>query len=152
MIQQTQLQHRFVKHIPEQLELGVLYVSLDYGSAAHSCCCGCGEEVVTPITPTDWKLTYDGESISLWPSIGNWNLRCRSHYIIERGRVLGARPWTDEQIVAERRRDKAAKADYYTIPQPKAGDQSHPAPVASEQRHSGRWARFKGWICSVWVR
>jgi hypothetical protein len=28
-----------------------------FRTAAHCCCCGCGEEVVTPFTPTDWSMT-----------------------------------------------------------------------------------------------
>ena len=44
-------------------------------TSAHSCCCGCGEEVVAPLTPTDWKMTFDGETTSLRPSIGNWTLK-----------------------------------------------------------------------------
>src|SRR3954447_18777298 len=118
MIRWHSLEHRFVKHIPEQLEPGVLYISMEYGSAAHSCCCGCGEEVVTPFTPTDWKMTFDGETVSLWPSVGNWNQRCRSHYVIERGQVLGAGHWTDAQVAAERLRDKAAKALHYELSPP----------------------------------
>ena len=107
------LEHRFCTHIPESLEPGVLYVSMEYATAAHSCCCGCGEEVVTPFTPTDWKMTFDGRAISLWPSVGNWTLPCRSHYVVREGVVTQARPWTDEEIAAERRRDRAAKARYY---------------------------------------
>lgn len=107
------LEHRFVEHIPEHLEPGVLYVSMEYATAAHSCCCGCGEEVVTPFTPTDWKMTFDGETVSLRPSIGNWMLKCRSHYVIDRARVIEAAPWSNEQVEAERRRDHAAKARFY---------------------------------------
>jgi Family of unknown function (DUF6527) len=33
------------------------------------CCCGCGEKVVTPLRPTDWKLIFDGKTISLDPSL-----------------------------------------------------------------------------------
>ena len=66
----TRLEHRFVEHIPEHLEPGVLYVSMKYATAAHSCCCGCGEEVVTPFTPTDWQMIFDGETVSLRPSVG----------------------------------------------------------------------------------
>ncbi len=113
MIQHAKLEHRFVQHIPERLEQGVLYISVEYATAVHSCCCGCGEEVVTPLTPTDWKMTFDGESISLWPSVGNWHIECRSHYIIDRGHVIGANPWTEEQIANEYRRDKSAKARFY---------------------------------------
>ena len=56
MMRHSHLEHRFVKHIPDGLEHGVLYVSMEYGTAAHRCCCGCGEEVVTPFTPTDWTI------------------------------------------------------------------------------------------------
>lgn len=109
------LQHRFVEHFPERLEPGILYVCLEYGSVAHSCCCGCGEEVVTPLTPTDWKITFDGETISLSPSVGSWTLRCRSHYVIRRGQVIEAGPWSDRQIAAERDRDRRAKVSHYGL-------------------------------------
>lgn len=108
------LQHSFVEHFPDQLDAGIVYISLDFGSVAHSCCCGCGEEVVTPLTPTDWRISYDGETVSLHPSVGNWTLACRSHYVIDRGRVIAALPWSKLQIEAERRRDRRAKHLYYT--------------------------------------
>jgi hypothetical protein len=107
------LENRFVEHIPGHLEAGILYVSMEYATSAHSCCCGCGEEVIVPFTPTDWKMTFDGESVSLRPSIGNWTLKCRSHYIIDGGKVIEMGSWSGEQIEAERRRDSAAKARFY---------------------------------------
>jgi hypothetical protein len=107
------LNHLFVQHIPRTLEPGVLYISIEYATAAHVCCCGCGEEVVTPFTPTDWSLTFDGETISLWPSIGNWNFVCRSHYVIECSQVIEARPWSTKRIITARFEDKAAKASYF---------------------------------------
>lgn len=113
MMRHSHLEHRFVQHIPDGLEPGVLYISMEYGTAAHQCCCGCGEEVVTPFTPTDWKMTFEGETVSLSPSIGNWTLDCRSHYVIKRGRAIEAEPWTDVQVEAERHRDRAAKARFY---------------------------------------
>ena len=58
-------------------------------------------------------MTFDGETISLRPSIGNWTLKCRSHYVIDCGKVIEAGPWSDEQVEAERRRDRAAKARFY---------------------------------------
>ncbi len=73
---------------------------------------------VTPFTPTDWKMMFDGETVSLNPSIGNWTLACRSHYVIKRGRVIEAGPWTDKQIEAECHRDRAAKMKYYRTPDP----------------------------------
>ena len=113
MIRHKRLEHRFVEHIPERLEPGILYVSMEFATSAHSCFCGCGEEVVAPFTPTDWKMTFDGDTISLRPSIGNWTLKCRSHYVIDRGNVIDAGPWSDEQVEAERRRDRTAKARFY---------------------------------------
>jgi hypothetical protein len=113
MLHHTRLEHRFVQYIPEQLEPGVIYISMEYATAAHSCCCGCGEQVITPFTPTDWRLTFDGETISLWPSIGNWNFRCRTHYIIRNSRVLGAEPWEDLQVEHGRRRDKKRQQKHF---------------------------------------
>jgi hypothetical protein len=53
-------------------------------------------------------MTFDGETISLRPSIGNWTLKCRSHHVIDCGKVIEAGSWSDEQVEAERRRDRAA--------------------------------------------
>lgn len=142
MIRHQRLEHRFVEHIPERLEAGVLYVSMEYATSAHSCCCGCGEEVIVPFTPTDWKMTFDGETISLRPSIGNWTLKCRSHYVIDRSKVIEAGPWSEEQVEAERRRDRAAKARFYGQP-PKFEPPAHPAP-AKPQR--SLWQRIWAFI------
>ena len=51
------INHKFVEFIPEEIEDGYLYISVIYKSAVHNCICGCGNRVVTPITPTDWRLT-----------------------------------------------------------------------------------------------
>lgn len=107
------LEHRFVRTMPRDIEPGVLYVSMDYATAVHSCCCGCGERIVTPFTPTDWKMTFDGETISLHPSVGNWQLRCRSHYVVQEGRVLEAGNWTAAEVAGGLRREQAAKRRYY---------------------------------------
>jgi hypothetical protein len=131
------LEHRFVERFPDVLEPGVLYVSLEYGSAAHSCCCGCGEEVVTPLTPTDWNITYDGEAITLHPSVGNWTLNCRSHYVIRRGKVIEAPSWTDAAIAAQRRRDRQAKALYFNQETPDSTVASVPNPQIQAEA-SGR--------------
>lgn len=109
MTRQETLRHEFVEYIPEELEQGVLYVSITYATAAHKCACGCGREVITPFTPTDWEMTFDGETISLAPSIGNWNFECQSHYWIRRGRVRWARRWTREEIDRGRALDRETK-------------------------------------------
>lgn len=107
------LRHEFVEFIPENIERGTLYVSMHYATAVHSCCCGCGREVVTPFSPTDWRLTFDGESVSLSPSIGNWSFECQSHYWIERGRIRWSNQWSRDEIEVGRRQDRAAKARHY---------------------------------------
>ncbi|WP_230483852.1 DUF6527 family protein [Sphingomonas sp. Leaf21] len=142
------LEHRFVETFPETLERGVLYVSLEFGSAAHSCCCGCGEEVVTPLTPTDWNITYDGETITLHPSVGSWTLPCRSHYVIRRNRVIEAPPWSDAEVAAERRRDRRAKAAHYGLDTASDVAVSATDVEASQTlpAASGRKNRFLGWL------
>jgi len=47
------LKHEFVEFIPEDLEQGTLYISIRYKTGTHLCCCGCGNIVVTPFSPTD---------------------------------------------------------------------------------------------------
>jgi hypothetical protein len=95
------LEHCFVRHVPRELDPGVLYISMDYATAVHSCCCGCGcgGRVVTPLTPTDWRMTFDGESISLRLSVGNWNQKCRSQYVIQRNRVLEDGAWSASKLM-----------------------------------------------------
>lgn len=107
------LSHKFVRNIPDNLEDRVLYVSVDYSTAIHKCCCGCGREVVTPISPNDWELTFNGETISLYPSIGNWNFACQSHYWITSNEVAWAPRWTSKQIEQSRKKDEQVKEVYY---------------------------------------
>lgn len=156
MMRHQSLEHRFVRNAPRELESGVLYISMEYATAAHSCCCGCGERVVTPFTPTDWRMTFDGDSVSLHPSIGNWNQDCRSHYVIERGQVIEAGPWSLARIDAERRRDRRAKAAHYGGLKEVQSDgasaaSDHTSMTAMQntvQTSSGIWSRFKAWFAS----
>lgn len=103
------LKHSFVEGFPDQLEKDVLYVSVEHATMAHLCACGCGAEVVTPLNPTDWRFTFDGKSISVQPSIGNWSLPCRSHYIIRHNLIHWAEDWSEERIAAGRKIDLARK-------------------------------------------
>lgn len=108
------LQHKFVEFIPEQLEDGILYISLTYCTAIHKCVCGCNNEVVTPFSPTDWKMVFDGETISLSPSIGNWNFDCKSHYWIRRNEIIFARKWSDEKIKEGNEKDVKLKKSFFS--------------------------------------
>jgi hypothetical protein len=105
--------HKFVEFIPEQIEEGVLYISIEYCTAVHKCICGCGNEVVTPLSPTGWELTFNGKSVSLNPSIGNWNFECKSHYFISRNIIRHARRWDDWKIEEGRKEDKLKKEKYF---------------------------------------
>jgi len=107
------LAHEFVEFLPANIQEGKLYISIPYATATHKCCCGCGNEVITPLSPTDWKLIFDGESVSLDPSIGNWSFDCRSHYWIKRNRVVWAEAWSKEQIEGGRTYDRLSKSSHY---------------------------------------
>jgi hypothetical protein len=77
--------------MPDVLESGMLYISVTYCTAIHLCVYGCGNKVVTPLSPTDWELTFNGKAVSLSPSIGNWSFPCQSHYFIKQNQVKYAR-------------------------------------------------------------
>lgn len=108
------LSHEFVESFPDRLESGKLYVSIEFATVAHSCACGCGHQVITPLSPAEWQLTFDGESISLRPSIGNWSFDCQSHYWIEKNRVRWAPKWTRQEIESVREYDRREAEEYYT--------------------------------------
>ncbi|MDA3837484.1 MAG: DUF6527 family protein [Candidatus Delongbacteria bacterium] len=114
--------HKFVEFIPENLEEGIIYITIKYATAVHSCACGCGKEVVTPLSPTDWKLTYDGATITLSPSIGNWNFECKSHYWIINSEVEWADQWSNEMIQEGRTQDRYEKSKYYKKEKSDLGD------------------------------
>lgn len=125
----------FVEHIPDQLEERTLYVCMKYATATHLCACGCRNEVVTPFSPTDWQLHFDGDSVSLTPSIGNWQFQCRSHYWIQHNSVTWARQWSKKEIEEGKAHDRRAKDEYFR-PADETGNK------ALKQR-KGTWARLK---------
>lgn len=104
----TTIAHQFVTSAPPVLEQGVLYVSIEFTTALHLCLCGCGREVVTPLRPSGWRVTFDGQSVSLAPSIGNWSFPCRSHYWIDHNTVRWSTNFTDERVSAVQKTDRRA--------------------------------------------
>lgn len=110
MSEHSSYEYELVDRFPDIARDGVLYVSMGYATSMHRCMCGCRESVVTPLSPTDWRMTYDGETISLAPSIGNWSMPCQSHYWLDHGQVRWAGAWTRDEIEAGRDRDRARKA------------------------------------------
>lgn len=106
-------QHRFVDFIPDIIEEGILYISLDYGTVIHKCACGCGSEVNTPLTPTGWRMIYNGEAVSLKPSVGNWSFDCKSHYWVTNNEVEWSLKWSDETIRQVRADENSEREKYY---------------------------------------
>ena len=124
------LQHKFVEFIPETVEDGILYVSIEYCTAIHKCVCGCGNEVVTPLSPTDWKLTFNGKAVTLYPSIGNWSFDCQSHYWIRNNKIEFAGRWTEREIKLGRENDVKHKVEYFDVPDnPKEESVAHEIPT-----------------------
>ena len=66
-MKQQVLTPAFVELIPEKLDTGVLYVSERFKLAVHRCCCGCMNEVVTPLSPAEWRLKRTATRVSLTP-------------------------------------------------------------------------------------
>ena len=113
MIKRHELEIQFVEFIPDSVPERIIYISTTYATVVHKCCCGCGAEIVTPLSPTDWKLIFDGETVSLYPSIGNWSLACKSHYFIRENKVVWAPPMARNEIEAARNYDAFEKENYF---------------------------------------
>lgn len=94
------------------MEEGVLYISEEYATAGHKCCCGCGEKVLTPLNPAKWRLIKSLAGVSLYPSIGNWKFACQSHYWIKDNRVIGAGMMSKRMIEAVKAKDKRDNQRY----------------------------------------
>lgn len=141
------LTHEFVEFIPNNLKEGRIYVSIRFATAVHKCCCGCGKEVVTPLGPTDWKLIFDGKSISLDPSIGNWNFECQSHYWIRNNRVRWAARWSKDEIDAGRAYDQFTKERYFDTAR-RATDGTTEDTLGRMETDKGElsfWQKLKRW-------
>lgn len=102
-----------VEFIPRQLEPGILYVAEEFEVAVHLCACGCGNKVTTPLGPAEWRFSEKNGLPSLSPSIGNWQLPCRTHYVIANGRIRWAGNWSDTHVMAGRQAEEARRNEYY---------------------------------------
>lgn len=131
------LRHEFVEYLPERLEDGTLYVSMQYATAAHKCCCGCSNDVYTPFSPTDWKLTFDGRTVSLYPSIGNWSFPCQSHYFITNDLVQWVRRGSTQEIAAGWASENRAKQPIHDATRLATIDKDE----AKSEKPAGRWWR-----------
>lgn len=111
-MKQSTITPQYVDNIPEKLEEELLYICERYHIAAHKCCCGCGQEVITPLTPADWLIKNDNNLITLFPSIGNWCFACQSHYWIKRNKIVWSNRMSKNEIDHVRAKDKSDKLAY----------------------------------------
>lgn len=119
-----------VELMPAKLEPGVLYVSRKYQTAAHLCACGCGEKIRTQLGPRGWRLTNQIVGPSLYPSVGNWQKPCRSHYFIKGGRIVWAAPMSEADVLRGRKEEFRRRDDF----------------ILATNR--GWWGRIKNWFGS----
>lgn len=120
-----------VHYMPKELKPGVLYVSEEFGAAAHLCACGCGSKIRTPLGPTEWALEDTDSGPTLRPSVGNWQQACQSHYWIYRGEVEWSDKWTPQQIAKGRRGEEERRRTYYD---------------ALDRKHGGKLRRGWRWL------
>ena len=77
-----------VETMPQVFEEGILYFSKSFSTAIHLCACGCKSITVTPINERKWQFSISDGKPTLSPSIGNFNIPCKSHYYIKDGKTL----------------------------------------------------------------
>lgn len=79
----------------EDMEHGVIYVSMKFNLAIHLCACGeCRWQTVTPFVLETasmnhfWQYTENEGRVTLHPSIGNHQFPCKSHYWVRDGKIV----------------------------------------------------------------
>jgi len=85
----------FVETIPidsTDIKEEILYISMKYNTLVHRCPCGCGGLSEIGLHPATRSLIYDGQNVTIEPSIGVQALPCKSHYWIRKNRILWAKP------------------------------------------------------------
>lgn len=97
------------EYIPEVIKDGVLYYAPSFNVAIHNCCCGCKSEVVTTISPAEWSIDIINGKPTLYPSIGNWSYRCKSHYWIRDGKIVWSGNMSESEIARSRNFRKLAQ-------------------------------------------
>lgn len=142
-----ELTPRDLDEFPRVLEEGILYISAECELAAHKCCCGCGEDVFTPLNPARWRLSRHNGRVSLHPSIGNWKFRCRSHYWVRNNRVIPSFGMGEEEIAEVIEIDQMHREQYFSLLQPARP----PSTSQSSTPEPRRWLllvfkRLRSWL------
>jgi hypothetical protein len=132
---ETTVVFKFVDDIPQRLIQNKVYISMNHATAVHLCLCGCREQVVTPFSPNDWKIVFDGNTISFRPSIGNWSFACQSHYWITKNEVKWAGKFTKTEIASIRLIDKTERIG-------ERGEMDSPTQVTAKPNIVGLIARL----------
>lgn len=55
---------------------------------------------------------FDGETVLLSPSVGNWSFPCQSQYWIDHDRIRWAANWSKERIEAVRDKDRRGRESW----------------------------------------
>jgi hypothetical protein len=82
------IKYEIVECIPNNVEEGILYISLMYETSRHKCPCGCETEIIVPCGKDGWEFKFNGDLVSITPSIGNFYLPCKSHYYITNNEII----------------------------------------------------------------
>lgn len=146
-----QIKAEVVDLAPKVLEPGRLYISHKYRAAVHLCCCGCGEKVVTPLSPAEWQVHVQNERVTLHPSIGNWSMTCQSHYLIRDSRVIWAGTFSKKQMTAVFERDQRdlKRLHQTSTDRPTPAPSVPPKMPTNMQPDSRGWL---GWLKELWLR
>lgn len=64
------------------------------------------------MSPAEWSIRRSGNTVSLRPSIGNWDYPCRSHYWITNNQVEWDGPMSKKQTAIVKERDRIDKQRY----------------------------------------
>lgn len=87
-------------------------------------------------------MKFDGQTVTINPSIGNWSFACQSHYILAYGRVRWADKWSRERIDLGRFLERERKERHYK------GESLAPLPTLPREPASraGIFARLARWL------
>jgi len=102
-----------VYYLPIDFKPNTLYFSKEFEVAGHLCACGCENKIITPINPVEWALEITRYGPTLYPSIGNWQLPCKSHYWISKGKVEWSYKMTEDEIFAGNKCEEVRREKYY---------------------------------------
>lgn len=86
----SKLKPIYVKFPPkiDSMREGELYIlATEMPSSIHLCPCGCGNIVVLPHDKNGWKLADKDGKVTIRPSVGSFNLPCKSHYYITDNKI-----------------------------------------------------------------